>query len=43
MVELTEALALETQLAEAAKRQEAQSGAAKFAAGAGRHGGFEDI
>jgi enoyl-CoA hydratase len=41
-LELAEALAFETQLAEAAKRQEAQSGAAKFAAGAGRHGNFDD-
>ncbi len=33
-----EALAAETRLAEAAKREEAAPGAARFAAGAGRHG-----
>ncbi|NKB57278.1 MAG: crotonase/enoyl-CoA hydratase family protein [Alphaproteobacteria bacterium] len=38
---LDDAVLEETRLAEAAKRQEAQSGAARFAAGAGRHGSFE--
>ena len=36
---LSEALENESRLAEAAKRAEAQAGAARFAAGAGRHGG----
>jgi len=39
---LADAIDQEMRLAEAAKRQEAQSGAARFAAGAGRHGSFED-
>ena len=40
--ELSQAIARETELAEEAKRREAQSGAARFAAGAGRHGSFRD-
>ena len=39
-LELADALAREMALAEAAKRQEAQAGAARFAAGTGRHGSF---
>ena len=40
-LELAEAIAQEMRIAEDAKRQEAQSGAQRFAAGAGRHGSFE--
>ncbi len=39
---LAEAIALETECAERAKQVEAQSGAARFAAGAGRHGKFDN-
>lgn len=39
---LNEAIQVEMELAEAAKRQEAQTGAKAFAAGAGRHGRFDD-
>lgn len=38
---LDDAVLEEARFAEAAKRQEAQSGAARFAAGSGRHGRFE--
>ena len=38
---LDDAVLEEARLAQAAKEQEAQSGAARFAAGAGRHGSFE--
>lgn len=37
-----DAVLKEARLAEAAKRQEAQTGAACFAAGSGRHGAFEE-
>ena len=40
---LSDALQVETALAEQAKQVEAQSGAAKFAGGAGRHGSFGDL
>ena len=39
---LEDAVLAEAQLAQAAKEQEAQSGAARFAEGAGRHGSFEE-
>lgn len=39
---LDDAVLEEARLAEAAKQQEAQSGAARFAAGSGRHGAFEE-
>lgn len=39
---LDEAVLEEARLAEAAKRREAQTGAARFAAGSGRHGAFEE-
>lgn len=40
-LDLAAALALEMAHAETAKRQEAQAGAARFAAGSGRHGSFD--
>jgi len=40
-LKLAAAVEQEMRLAEAAKRQEAQSGAQRFAAGAGRHGSFD--
>lgn len=42
-LDLSEAIAEETRIAEEAKRREAQSGAQRFASGAGRHGGFEPV
>jgi enoyl-CoA hydratase len=42
-VSLTEAFAQEIALAETAKATEAQSGAAQFAAGVGRHGSFDQV
>jgi len=40
---LLEALGQERHLAEEAKRTDARAGAARFAEGAGRHGGFDDV
>ena len=39
---LDDAVLEEARLAQAAKEQEAQSGASRFAEGAGRHGSFEE-